>query len=161
MAADLYCPKDYNLGDTRETQCNVGGLPCPTPLPVDPDTVVQVSCGPCGREWGIPIGDVMKGRTKGKHSCQLQVCAAKIIPADPVTITKEVPPSGLLEGSVLLDDGTRVGIAAQFLDTGDFQVMRATVDAPPTETTTRTQPVPALNQGESAESAPKAKPAKK
>lgn len=141
---DLYCPKDYNLGDTREDQCNVGGIPCPDPKEVDPSTVVKVSCGPCGRSWGIPVGDVMKGRTAGKHSCQLQVCAATIIQPDapePVTLTKEVPPKGVLEGAVLLEDGTRVGIAAEFLDTGAFHVMSATVDAPVGETTTRTQPV--------------------
>jgi hypothetical protein len=76
---ELYCPKDFNLGDYREDHCNVGGIPCPDPKPVDPETVVQVGCGPCGRFWGIPIASIMKGKAQSFHQCSRSECAAKLL----------------------------------------------------------------------------------
>ncbi len=109
----LYCPKDYNLGDRREEQCNVGGIPCPDPLEMDPNTVVQVTCGPCNGQWGIPIADVMKNKVHRHGSCQLQTCAAKVVlpKADSNTKTQPVVPPALNQGEAY--DPNMKGKAAQ------------------------------------------------
>lgn len=107
----MYCPKHYTSG-SQLGECQIGILPCPDPLPINPVTTVTVRCGPCDKTLTIPISDIMRKKLDGLGSCVSDHCGAKVMlpptpePKEKVvtqTVTKEVP-AKVPEGSVIVKE---------------------------------------------------------
>lgn len=94
MADILYCPRCGLTGDEVGQCGSADVLPCPTPMPVDFETVILIKCGPCGKVRATTVHDVMKGLTHQRASgCLRQVCEAKVMLPTPVTqVSKQDTP---------------------------------------------------------------------
>jgi len=78
-APGKYCPKCYLSGSALGT-CGNFALGCPEPEDILPDTIVEISCGPCGKQMAIPVSAIMKHKTKELGLCTLDKCAATLLP---------------------------------------------------------------------------------
>lgn len=74
----MYCPKHYTSG-SQLGECQIGILPCPDPLPIDPELTVTVRCGPCDKTLTVPVADIMKKKLAGLGNCVSDTCAAKVV----------------------------------------------------------------------------------
>lgn len=77
-----YCPRcnrvDADFGSCNGPSFNIG---CPTPVPVEDGKVALLSCGPCGWTRAFPVGEIVKGKTKGNSTprCPRDTCLARLL----------------------------------------------------------------------------------
>lgn len=105
---DTYCPRCNLPGEEMDTCVNKSFGPafqCPEPVEANPETVLHVSCAPCGKRLFIPIGQVMRNNLRNLASgCSSDVCAAKVLTdrrpsaqvppqLTPETLSASTPPS--------------------------------------------------------------------
>lgn len=88
--AGHYCPRCYLSGDQLGS-CSNFALGCPDPLPIKADSVMEVSCGPCGKRLAIPVADLMRNKVAGLGTCSRDTCAATLMP--PLLVVDPLDPA--------------------------------------------------------------------
>ena len=89
-APGKYCPTCFLSGSALGS-CGNFALGCPEPQDIRPDIIVEISCGPCGKQLAVPIAAIMKHRTKELGLCTLDNCAAVLMPTAGISPPMPLP----------------------------------------------------------------------
>lgn len=92
MTASLYCPKCF-LADDKLGTCGNFAVGCPTPQPVDPKTMVHITCAPCQKDMVIPVANILKKKVANLGNCVSDKCRARIMQGEAPAATPAPKPT--------------------------------------------------------------------